>query len=163
MISIVEYEPTLFEDAVDIFSKLSSYYLKENSSSRDAVRENLEQNVLAPGSSVKIVLAYYDGAVCALASYAILYPATKETGQMFLKELFVAPEYSRKGVGMRMMSFLSKIALDRNCSRFDWTTQESNTKAINFYEKIGAAPMESKKYYRLSRNELQKVIEMDIK
>jgi ribosomal protein S18 acetylase RimI-like enzyme len=160
MITILKYEDKLFNDAVDIFSQLSSHYLKENASSKEAIASNLKENVFSKGASVKILLAYYDGSICGLASYAVLYPATKETAQLFLKEIFIAPQYSRKGVGAKMMSNLSKIALDNNCSRFDWTSSKTNTQAFKFYEKIGATAMEEKICYRLSGDELKRMAEV---
>ena len=160
MITILEYDDKLFNDAVEIFSQLSSHYLKEKASSKEAVAANLKNNVFTSSSSVNILLAYYDGVICGLASYAILYPATKETAQLFLKELFISPEYSRKGVGAKMMSNLSKIALDNNCSRFDWTSHKNNTQAFKFYEKIGAIPIEEKICYRLSGDELKRMAEV---
>ncbi|MGH1487729.1 MAG: GNAT family N-acetyltransferase [Cellvibrionaceae bacterium] len=157
MIEIVEYKDTLFDDAVEIFTQLSKYYLKENASSREVVEENLRDNILAEKSSVNIALAYYDGVICGLASYAILYPATKETGQLYLKELFVSQDYARNGVGNRLMSFMAKVALESNCSRFDWTANEDSGSAVNFYQKIGAPIIQKKKYYRLSGENLEKM------
>jgi ribosomal protein S18 acetylase RimI-like enzyme len=160
MITILKYEDELFNDAVEIFSQLSTHYLKNNASSKEAVAANLKNNVFTKNSSVLILLAYHDGVVCGLASYAILYPATKETAQLFLKEIFVAPQYSRNGIGARMMSNLSKIAIESNCSRFDWTSQKTNTQAFNFYEKIGATAMEEKICYRLSGDELKRMADV---
>jgi GNAT superfamily N-acetyltransferase len=124
MIYICDYDSPLFNDAVAIFTKLSAYYLGDNASSSQTVAANLKHNILGSDSATRLALAYYDGTVCALAAYAIMYPATKETGQLFLKELFVDQQYARKGVGDKMMSYLAKKAIEKNCSRFDWTANE---------------------------------------
>ena len=157
MIDIRDYNSALFDDAVAIFTKLSAYYLGDNASDSDTVASNLTHNILGGDSATKLALAYYNGSVCALAAYVIMYPATKETGQLFLKELFVDQDYARKGVGDKMMSYLAKKAIEKNCSRFDWTANEDSTAAASFYKKLQAPIMEKKQYYRLSREDLQRV------
>ncbi|MFT5116961.1 MAG: GNAT superfamily N-acetyltransferase [Kiritimatiellia bacterium] len=157
MIEITPYRPALFENAIDIFTQLSAYYLKDNASDSKTVANNLKDNVLADGSAMDVVLAYCDQRVCGLAAYTIMYPATKETGQLFLKELFINPEYTRKGIGEKMMSYLANVALEKNCSRFDWTSNKDSVSATQFYEKIGAPIIQKKKYYRLSGDKLQDV------
>jgi GNAT superfamily N-acetyltransferase len=157
MIEITPYSPALFEDTVDIFTQLSAYYLKDNATDSGTVANNLKHNILADGSAMDVVLAYCEQRVCGLAAYTIMYPATKETGQLFLKELFISPDYARKGIGEKMMSYLANIALEKNCSRFDWTSNQDSISAARFYEKIGAPIIQKKKYYRLAGEKLQDI------
>lgn len=37
-----------------------------------------------------------------------------------------------------MLKFLAKIALERDCGRFEWSVLDWNEPAINFYKSIGA-------------------------
>lgn len=157
VVVISSYQPDMFDDAVDIFAQMSAYYLRENASDKSTVARNLQENVLAPHSAMQILLAYYDNQVCALAAYTIMYPATKETGQLFLKELFVSPDFSRLGVGEKIMGHLSRVAIEKNCSRFDWTANEDSPAAVAFYKKLQAPIIEKKKYYRLTRDDLKRV------
>lgn len=160
MIKICKYNNDLFEDAVEIFCQLSLYYLKENASDRETVAANLRDNILVTQSGMRLLLAYDNDTVCGLASYTILYPATKETGQMFLKELFISPQHSRKGIGEKMMSAMAKEAIAENCSRFDWTANNDSPKATEFYQKLQAPIIEKKKYYRLAGENLRRVAEL---
>lgn len=157
MITIRDYESSLFDDTVTIFMQLSAYYLKDNASDRETVAANLRDNILGDHSSMSLALAYCGDDVCALAAYAMMYPATKETGQLFLKELFVSQDHARNGVGEKMMSFLARKAIEKNCSRFDWTANDDSTAATEFYKKLQAPIIEKKQYYRLSREDLQRV------
>ena len=157
MIKIVPYKPLYLDDAIEIFTQLSAYYLKDNASDRDTVENNLKQNIVSPGSAMKLLLAYHQQTVCGLAAYTIMYPATKETGQLFLKELFISPDFSRKRIGETFMSYIANIALQKNCSRFDWTSNDDSIPAKNFYERLGAPIIEKKKYYRLSNQKLKEI------
>ncbi|MFT6387082.1 MAG: ribosomal protein S18 acetylase RimI-like enzyme [Cellvibrionaceae bacterium] len=157
MIKIVPYKHLYLDDTIEIFTQLSAYYLKDNASDRGAVANNLKKNIVSHDSAMKLLLAYHQQTVCGLAAYTIMYPATKETGQLFLKELFISPDFSRKRIGETLMSYIANIALQKNCSRFDWTSNEDSIAAKNFYEKLGAPIIEKKKYYRFSGKKLKEI------
>ncbi|MFN5854318.1 MAG: GNAT family N-acetyltransferase [Pseudanabaenaceae cyanobacterium] len=57
---------------------------------------------------------------------------------IYLEDLFVLPQYRRKGIGKAMISKVAEIALDRRCGRFEWAVLDWNTPAINFYQQLGA-------------------------
>lgn len=73
---------------------------------------------------------------------------------IYLEDLYVNPEYRGKGFGEVMLSFLAKLALDRNCGRLEWWCLDWNEPSIHFYKKLGAKPMEDWTVYRVSDNEL---------
>jgi GNAT superfamily N-acetyltransferase len=57
---------------------------------------------------------------------------------IYLEDLFVLPQYRRKGIGKAMISKVAEIALNRRCGRFEWAVLDWNTPAINFYQQLGA-------------------------
>ncbi|MDJ1174719.1 GNAT family N-acetyltransferase [Roseofilum capinflatum] len=57
---------------------------------------------------------------------------------LYLEDLFVRPEYRRKGIGSALLRTVAKIALERGCGRFDWAVLDWNEPAIAFYERMGA-------------------------
>jgi GNAT superfamily N-acetyltransferase len=96
-------------------------------------------------------LLAWDGLELAgFASYSFLWPAAGLTASLYLKELYVASAYRRDGIGTLLMSGLYRIAADRGCSRVEWTTDTSNSGAQGFYEALGAKPVVSKIFYRVS-------------
>ena len=52
------------------------------------------------------------------------------------------PQYRGIGLGKRLMVRLAKIALDRDCGRFEWSVLDWNTPAIDFYRTLGAVGMD---------------------
>ena len=60
-----------------------------------------------------------------------------------------------EGFGKTMLAFLAKIAVDRNYGRFEWWCLDWNEPSIEFYKKLGAAPMEEWTTFRLKGDELQ--------
>jgi ribosomal protein S18 acetylase RimI-like enzyme len=91
-----------------------------------------------------------------MASISILYPAPKERGQLFMKELFVASDCRGKGIGTALMRFVARYAVAKSCSRFDWTVDRTNEDALEFYRQLGAQSEPGKLYFRLGGNDLER-------
>lgn len=84
-----------------------------------------------------------------LAAYSYVWPAVGLRRSLYLKELYVAQEYRRQGVGTLLMTALFEIAAARGCSRVEWTTDNDNNGAMRFYTRLGAPVCESKVFYRV--------------
>lgn len=73
---------------------------------------------------------------------------------LYLEDLYVRPEMRGKGYGKILLSFLAKLAVDRNCGRFEWWCIDWNEPSINFYKSIGAVPMDEWTVYRVHNQAL---------
>lgn len=73
---------------------------------------------------------------------------------IYLEDLYVQPEMRGKGIGNRMLSFLAKLAVQRNCGRLEWSCLDWNEPSIQFYKHIGAVPMEDWTVYRVQDEKL---------
>ena len=143
------------ETATDLLRDMSVHYNGLDASERPEVRRNLVENILGEHSGVQLVLALEGGRAIGLASISILYPAKKERGQLFMKELYVASDSRGSGVGRALMQFVARYALDKACIRFDWTVDATNADALEFYRQLGAHPSQEKVYFRLAGEELE--------
>ncbi len=76
---------------------------------------------------------------------------------IYLEDLFVKPEYRKLGIGKTMLSYLSKLAIDRDCGRVEWWCLDWNTKSIEFYKRCGAEVMDDWTVYRLTGKSLEKL------
>ena len=144
------------EGVADILHDMSIHYNGDNASSREEVRANLVNNILAPTSGVTLVVAVESGKVIGVAAISLLYPAPKETGQLFMKELYVASSYRGKGIGQAMMHWIARYAISKNCTRFDWTVDNTNQTALMFYRELGAAHVTDKLYFRFGGDQLKR-------
>jgi GNAT superfamily N-acetyltransferase len=74
------------------------------------------------------------------------------TGQpgIYLEDLFVRPQYRGLGVGKRLIVQVAKLAVQRKCTRFEWSVLDWNEPAINFYRSLGARPMDEWTVQRVS-------------
>ena len=150
------YMPEHLETVADLFLDMSDSLQRPDASERDEIRRNLVENVLGQHSGVRLVIALDDARAVGLASISILYPAPKERGQLFMKELFVASDRRGRGIGTALMHFVARYAISKSCSRFDWTVDDTNVEALSFYRQLGAHTNPGKLYFRLAGIELDR-------
>lgn len=141
-------------DLVPIFVELDRYYFKEQAASENELTSYLKHQVFSEHSGVKIIAAYEQGVIVGFASYTIMFPAPRLSGQMYMKDLFVSSIARGKGVGIQLMKHLASLAVVSGCQRLDWTAESINPAAGQFYRSMGAALVEEKEYYRLASDAL---------
>jgi ribosomal protein S18 acetylase RimI-like enzyme len=144
------FEPADTDSVAGLLQEMSRHYNGAKASSYEVVRKNLVENILGPDSGVRIVVAVKDKHVMAVAMISLLYPAPKEHGQLFMKEIYVAADARSSGIGRQLMSWIANYAVSKNCSRFDWTVDAGNVKAVDFYKKLGAIHVADKLYFRFN-------------
>jgi GNAT superfamily N-acetyltransferase len=142
------------ESVVDLLHEMSLHYNRDNASSRDVVKANLIDNILGADSGVRLVIASETSRAVGLATISLLYPAPKERGQLFMKELYVVSDKRGAGVGRALMHWTAKYAVSKNCGRLDWTVDDTNPQALSFYRELGATHVAGKLYFRFSDEQL---------
>lgn len=69
---------------------------------------------------------------------------------IYLEDLYVLPEYRRRGIGKRLLQTLASKAIERGCGRLEWSCLNWNEASIRFYRSLGAAAMSDWTVYRLT-------------
>src|SRR5262249_32665703 len=114
----------------------------------DQVRQIREALFGAPAAA-HALLARDDHGLAGFAAWSFLWPAVGLTRSLYLKELYVAEQYRRHGVGKLLMNALFDLARQHRCSRVEWTTDTSNGGALAFYEDLELPAYASKVFYRV--------------
>jgi GNAT superfamily N-acetyltransferase len=78
------------------------------------------------------------GEVIAYALYFMTYSTFLARPSLYLEDLFVRPDQRSLGIGRAMLERLAKIAVERECGRFEWTVLDWNVRAQDFYRSLGA-------------------------
>jgi GNAT superfamily N-acetyltransferase len=139
-----------------LFHAVDLHYWGAAAPSHEAMAEHVRRNVLA-ARSCEIAIAELDGKPVGLATFAVLFPAPGPAGQLYMKDLFALAEARGRGVGQALMAFLARLALERGCSRFDWTAETDNPEALAFYDRLGARRVAEKIYYRFEADALKEL------
>ena len=139
----------------NLLCELHAFYNEGATPSRQVVMEHLRQNLLAPGSAQRLLVASRsDGVVVGLAAFSLVYSlvefAEEQRRHCQLKELYVSSAERSQGTGRALMSGLARYALDHGCRRIDWPVKASNARGILFYESLGAQRVAERLSYRLT-------------
>jgi ribosomal protein S18 acetylase RimI-like enzyme len=148
----------------DLLCELHAFYNEGAAPPRQVVVEHLRQNLLAPGSAQRLLVASRsDGAVVGLAAFSLVYSlvefAEDQRRHCQLKELYVRSAERSQGAGRALMSGLARYALDHGCRRIDWPVKASNARGILFYESLGARRVAERLSYRLTEPALGRLVE----
>ena len=126
-----------------------------------ATEEILRKNLFVERKMAEVILAEVDGKIVGLALFFHNFSTFLGKPGIYLEDLFVLPEMRGQGVGMKLLSKLAEIALERDCGRLEWSVLDWNQKAIDLYLSIGAKAMNEWTVMRLSKNEMQSLAQKE--
>ena len=120
-----------------------------------ATTDKLRRTLFTSTPAAEVLLARFDGEPVGFALFFNNYATVLAPRGLFLEDLFVNREARRKGVGGALLSALARIAVERDCGRFEWSVLDWNEPAIGFYRGIGARPMDDWTTFRLEGDALR--------
>lgn len=100
--------------------------------------DDLQQHLFGAPAYAEAVLAEVNSQPAGFALFFHNYSTFLMQPGLYLEDLFVLPEYRRRGIGRALLVHLGKLALARGCGRFEWNVLDWNAPAIAFYEQMGA-------------------------
>lgn len=107
----------------------------------------------------EVIIGEYSGEAVGFALFFHNYSTFLGQAGIYLEDLFIVPEMRGKGFGKRMLKHLAKLAVERDCGRFEWACLDWNEPSICFYKGLGAEALNDWTVYRLSGEKLQKMAE----
>ena len=141
---------TTVEDSeliLNFIKKLAEY--EQLSHEVVATVETLRETLFGEKAYAEVVIGEFEGVP---AGYALFfYNFSTFTGRpgIYLEDIYVDKEMRGKGFGKCLLAYIAKLAVERNCTRVDWSVLDWNEPSIQFYRSIGAIPMEAWTVQRL--------------
>jgi ribosomal protein S18 acetylase RimI-like enzyme len=148
MITVSPAGPGDAADIAALLEEMDRFYGATESDPPGQRTRQVTQALFTSPAAAHTLLARDSHHLAGIAAYSFLWPAVGLTRSAYLKELYVAAAYRRRGVGKLLMSALFETASERGCSRVEWTTDVGNEGARAFYESLGFAVSGSKVFYR---------------
>jgi GNAT superfamily N-acetyltransferase len=149
-------EPDDIPAIIGLAAEMDRFYGETEIESPELRFRQIAEAIFSDPPSAYAILARNDDSLVGFASYSFLWPAVGMTRSLYLKELYIAEIARRQGVGKLLMERLYQIAVQRDCSRVEWTTDQSNTAAQRFYAELGVPVNTSKLFYRIEGDNLLK-------
>jgi len=114
-----------------------------------ATAETLRDSLFGERAYAEVLIGEYEGVPVAYALYFHNYSTFTGRPGIYLEDLYVKPELRGKGFGKSLLAYIAKLAVERNCTRVEWSVLDWNEPSIEFYRSIGAAPLDEWTVQRL--------------
>ncbi len=120
-----------------------------------ATQSDIQESLFGSDSKTKAVICNFNNETVGFAVYFFNYSTWLGKHGLYLEDLYVSSECRGSGAGKAMLKHLAKIALSKNCGRFEWNVLDWNEPAIKFYQSIGAKAQDEWVGYRLTGKSLE--------
>jgi GNAT superfamily N-acetyltransferase len=96
-------------------------------------------------------------AVAGMAMYFNNYSTWRSKPGVYLEDLFVRPQYRKRGYGKMLIQELAREVIRMDGGRLEWSCLRWNTPSLEFYRSLGAKEMEDWVQLRVDGNELERL------
>jgi GNAT superfamily N-acetyltransferase len=76
---------------------------------------------------------------------------------MYIEDFFVEQAYRNRGIGRALLMQLVQLGRERGCGRLEWSVLNWNERAMEFYQDLGAEPMDEWTTFRLGGEALERL------
>ena len=147
-LSIIEAEPHHTAEVLTFIRELADY--EKLAHEVVATEQALHETLFGPERTAEALIAYWGADPAGFALY--FYNVSTFLGRrgLYLEDLFVRPTARGRGIGKALMIHLARVAVERDCGRFEWSVLDWNSPALDFYASLGAQTMDGWTVHRLS-------------
>ena len=122
-----------------------------------ATEEILRETLFGEKPVAEVVIGYAEGLPAGFALFFHNFSTFLGRPGIYLEDLYVKPEFRGRGFGQQLLSYLAKLAKERNCGRLEWWVLDWNEPSIKFYKNLGAVPMDEWTVFRVTGNALDEL------
>ena len=119
--------------------------------------EKLRATLFGSGRAAEVLLARAGSEAIGFAVFFRSYSTFLGQPGIYLEDLFVLPEWRKRGCGRQLLARVARTAVERGCGRLEWSVLDWNEPAIRFYKSLGALEMDEWTVYRVTGESLQRL------
>ena len=142
---------------LDFIKKLAAY--ERLSHEVVATEEQLAKYLFGEEQVAEVVIGYYRDVPVGFALYFYNFSTFLAKPGIYLEDLYVLEEQRGKGFGKSLLSYLARLAVEKDCGRLEWAVLDWNEPSIKFYKSLGASIMDEWLVNRLTGDGLLKLSE----
>ena len=126
-----------------------------------ATDDGLREQLFGAQPAAEVLIGEVDGEAAGFALFFHNFSTFLGKRGLYLEDLFVRPAFRGSGLGRHLMASLARIAVQRDCGRFEWSVLDWNAPAIGFYRTLGAVGMDEWTVQRLEGEALHALASHD--
>lgn len=125
-----------------------------------ATEEDLKLYLFGQEKVAEVILGYEGKIAVGFALFFHNFSTFLGKSGIYLEDLFVLEEHRGKGYGKTLLTYLAKLATERDCGRLEWAVLDWNEPSIEFYKSLGARILDEWIVNRVTGESLAKLAEM---
>lgn len=115
----------------------------------------LRENLFGPRPYAESLIGELDRVPAGFALFFHNFSTFLARPGIYLEDVFVRPDHRGRGLGSALLRAVARIAVERNCGRFEWSVLDWNESAIGFYQSRGATVMPDWRICRVTGDALR--------
>ncbi|MEA9413700.1 GNAT family N-acetyltransferase [Flavobacterium sp. PL02] len=121
---------------IDLCQKHAEY--EKAAFTSEGKEDKLKLALFADNPKLYCLIIELNAAIIGYATYTFDYSTWDAADFMYMDCLFLEDSTRGFGIGEAIIEKLKQIAIEKNCINIQWQTPTFNTRAIKFYNRIGA-------------------------
>jgi GNAT superfamily N-acetyltransferase len=126
----------------------------------EADEARIRESLFGAKPCAEVVIAQLNDQPAGFAIFFQTYSTFWGRPGLYLEDLFVEPRFRGHGVGKALLVHLAKLTRARGGARFEWSVLNWNEPAIQFYQSLGAQPLNEWTMYRVTGDNLDKLAQL---
>jgi GNAT superfamily N-acetyltransferase len=143
---------------LDLILELAEY--EKEPDSAQATAEQIHEALFGARPAAEAVIARFDGEPAGWALWFQNFSTWTGKPGLWLEDLFVRPQYRRRGIGKAVLVYLARLCLERDYGRFEWSVLDWNEPSLEFYRSLGAEAMSEWTTHRVTGDALRRLAGM---
>jgi GNAT superfamily N-acetyltransferase len=138
---------------VDLIRKLAEY--GDISSEATVTEADVRAALFGEHPVAEAILAYVASEPAGFAVYSFTFSSFMGKPGIYVEDLFVEHQFRGRGIGKALLVTLARLGRERGCGRLEWSVLNWNEQAMEFYQDLGAVPMDEWTTFRLTGDALE--------
>jgi GNAT superfamily N-acetyltransferase len=156
--TVVQIRPAKEGDAPLVFNfirKLAEY--GDIAGEATVTEAEVRSALFGPRPVAEAILAYAGSEPAGFAVYSFTFSSFMGKPGIYVEDLFVENQFRGKGIGKALLVTLARLGRERGCGRLEWSVLNWNEQAMEFYQDLGAVPMDEWTTFRLTGDALDRL------
>jgi GNAT superfamily N-acetyltransferase len=125
--------------------------------------EDVRAALFGPRPVAEAILAFVGEEPAGFALYSYSFASFLGRPGIYVEDFFVEEAHRNRGIGKALLVHLARTGRTRGCGRLEWSVLNWNEGAMEFYQDLGAAPLDEWTTFRLTGEALDRLANEEVK